>query len=148
MNNNPIGNSITPTFNPLPTTGGSVSNRQQPTLIPPATQAEKPTPAGEKRQTAESQRDNVDLAESMSDLNRQLQELGTSLQFSVDKKHGEMVIKVVDTETREVIRQIPAEEALAVARFFRDLEEHLGAAPQGRKAQSSALVGVLFNAKG
>jgi flagellar protein FlaG len=36
------------------------------------------------------------------------------LQFNVDETSGRVVIKVVDTETKDVIRQIPPEEVLAL----------------------------------
>lgn len=38
-----------------------------------------------------------------------------NLNFSVDKGSGRIIVKVVDQETGEVIRQIPAEETLAIA---------------------------------
>lgn len=37
------------------------------------------------------------------------------LQFSMDESSGRTVIKVVDSSTQEVIRQIPSEEALKMA---------------------------------
>ena len=39
----------------------------------------------------------------------------SSLQFSVDKTSGRIIVKVVDQETGDVIRQIPSEETLAIA---------------------------------
>ena len=38
-----------------------------------------------------------------------------NLQFSVDQGTGRTVIRVVDSQTKEVIRQIPTEEAMAIA---------------------------------
>lgn len=45
----------------------------------------------------------------------------TSLAFSVDKPTGKTVIKVMDKETDEVIRQIPPEEALRLIGKLRDV---------------------------
>lgn len=39
-----------------------------------------------------------------------------SLQFSVNDDIGRIVVTVVDSETEEVIRQIPAEEMIAIAK--------------------------------
>ncbi len=39
-----------------------------------------------------------------------------NLEFSVDKGTGRIIVKVVDQESGEVIRQIPPEETLAIAR--------------------------------
>lgn len=45
----------------------------------------------------------------------------TSLAFSVDKPTGRTVIKVLDTETKEIIRQIPPEEMLRLIGKMRDV---------------------------
>jgi flagellar protein FlaG len=45
-------------------------------------------------------------------LNESMQQEKSSLQFSVDQASGRMIIKVTDTETNEVIRQIPPEQVL------------------------------------
>jgi hypothetical protein len=44
--------------------------------------------------------------------------MGLSLEFSVDADTGTQVIKVIDRNSGEVVRQIPAEEALAFLRQF------------------------------
>lgn len=41
--------------------------------------------------------------------------LANELKFSIDDKSGHTVVKIVDTATDEVIRQIPSEEMLAIA---------------------------------
>ena len=46
----------------------------------------------------------------------------TNLQFSIDDKSGETVVKVMDVEKEEVIRQIPPEEVLALVAFFKEAE--------------------------
>ncbi|MCU0870215.1 MAG: flagellar protein FlaG [Burkholderiales bacterium] len=45
-----------------------------------------------------------------------------NLQFSIDEQSGETVVKVVDADTDEVIRQIPSEEMLALARNLQRME--------------------------
>jgi flagellar protein FlaG len=44
--------------------------------------------------------------------------LGMELEFSVDKDAKVTIIKVVDSETGEVVRQIPPEELVALMRQF------------------------------
>ena len=39
-----------------------------------------------------------------------------NLQFSIDKETGKTIVSVVDSVTQEVIRQIPGEEILAIAK--------------------------------
>jgi flagellar protein FlaG len=57
-----------------------------------------------------------DLKEVVSDLNKLVQNLQRELQFSVDSDSGQTVIKVIDRETDEVVRQIPSEEVMALKR--------------------------------
>jgi len=45
-----------------------------------------------------------------------VQNFQRDLHFTVDKDSGRTVIKVIDSETEELIRQIPAEETLRIAR--------------------------------
>ena len=51
---------------------------------------------------------------------------GYNLQFSTDKKSGAMVVKVMDSKTHDVIRQIPAEEVLKIAERVKQLRDELG----------------------
>jgi flagellar protein FlaG len=39
----------------------------------------------------------------------------SNLQFSIHEASGHVIVKVIDTETDEVIRQIPSEAILALA---------------------------------
>ncbi|MEQ6341985.1 MAG: flagellar protein FlaG [Gammaproteobacteria bacterium] len=57
-----------------------------------------------------------DLNKAVSHLNDYIQSFRRDLHFSIDDGSGQVVVKVVDTQTKEVIRQIPSEDALAMAR--------------------------------
>lgn len=46
----------------------------------------------------------------------------SSLKFTVDDKTGTVVVRVVDTETDQLIRQIPSEEMLAIARNMEQMQ--------------------------
>ena len=52
-------------------------------------------------------------------LNEFIEKIQTNLSFSVDKGSDRLVITVTDTQTGDVIRQIPAKEILAVANLIR-----------------------------
>lgn len=52
------------------------------------------------------------LEDVVSDLNQLVRDLHRELQFSVDKDSGETVIKVIDSKTDEVLRQIPSEDLM------------------------------------
>lgn len=65
------------------------------------------------------------LAQAVNDINGHIQNLQRDLQFSIDDDSGQTVIKVIDSESKEVIRQIPPEEVLAMADRMADMHEGL-----------------------
>lgn len=75
---------------------------------------------------AQPTKDQVDQA--LEGLIKQLSSKPTSVQFSVDEKLNQMVIKVVDPATHKVIKQIPAE---AILRMREDLLSFDSKSPTG-----------------
>ncbi len=57
-----------------------------------------------------------EVANAMSKMQDFAQVVSRDLNFSLDEESGEVVIKVVDSKTDEIVRQIPSEEALRIAR--------------------------------
>jgi flagellar protein FlaG len=55
-----------------------------------------------------------EVKKTVDELNEAMQTVGTALSFSVDKETGRTVVKVLDSKTGEVIRQIPAEEMVRI----------------------------------
>lgn len=55
------------------------------------------------------------VEEAVNQVNEYVQNLSRDLQFTVDQDSGRTIIKVLDSETHEVIRQIPPEELLQIA---------------------------------
>ena len=68
-----------------------------------------------------------DAQRIVQELQRKLDPLATRLNFSVDEETGSFVVKVIDSETGDVLRQIPPEEMLNL------------------RASLAELVGVLFD---
>ena len=61
--------------------------------------------------------DEVDTAtakKAAEQINQVLKQFDNNIQFSVDE-HNKTNVKVVDTQTKEVIRQMPSKEMLAIA---------------------------------
>ncbi|MCC7680226.1 flagellar protein FlaG [Janthinobacterium sp. FW305-128] len=58
------------------------------------------------------------LDQAVSDLNQSSQMKTQGLEFSIDEDSQRTVVKVIDQETKEVLRQIPSKEALALAKTF------------------------------
>lgn len=66
---------------------------------------------------------NIDLDQlqkSVESINQFISNYQRSINFSVENDLNKTVIKVVNTETDEVIRQIPSEEAIALAKAIED----------------------------
>ncbi|CAD5202236.1 Flagellar protein FlaG [Pseudomonas sp. FEN] len=51
----------------------------------------------------------------MQDIEKFVQSIKRNLEFSIDEHSGQVVVKVIASETGEVVRQIPSEEALKLA---------------------------------
>lgn len=56
------------------------------------------------------------LDDAVSNINEFVQNLSRSLQFSVDEASGRTIVKVTDSDTGDLIRQIPSDEILAISR--------------------------------
>ncbi len=57
----------------------------------------------------------ADLQSFVDSINNALKQANKNLEFSVDETSNKTVMKVVDMDTGEVIRQIPSKEALAIS---------------------------------
>ena len=63
----------------------------------------------------------AELTGAVNQLNGYMEETHRGLRFSVDENSGRTIVRVVDIETDEVIRQIPSEEMLVVIRHFSEM---------------------------
>lgn len=63
-----------------------------------------------------------ELQDAIEKIEKVVQPVAQDLKFSIDEDTGKTVIKVIDTGTKEVIRQIPSEELIAIARALDKLQ--------------------------
>ena len=63
------------------------------------------------------------LNEAVKELNSYVQNIERNLQFDVDEESGHTVIRVLDVETDEVIRQMPSEDFLALSRHLKSMND-------------------------
>lgn len=78
-------------------------------------QVAAPTPASTTRQP--------DATEQLAQVERAIERLKQSikpalantLQFEIDKGTGRTVVKIIDSETKTIVRQIPSEEVIAIS---------------------------------
>lgn len=55
-------------------------------------------------------------------INKVLQQMDRDLQFTVDEETGTKVVKVIDTQSKDVIRQMPTPEMLTIAKALDKLQ--------------------------
>lgn len=71
---------------------------------------------------AQSSKPSADaIAKAAEDIQNFVKDMGRNLSFSVDEVTGYNVVRVVNPETNELIRQLPSEELLKIARSMKDL---------------------------
>jgi len=62
---------------------------------------------------------------AVEQLNKAMRQSSRNLEFSVDESTNRVVVRMTDATTGEVIRQIPSEETLAIARAIGDFQQGL-----------------------
>ena len=67
--------------------------------------------------------DTVDISETVTEINDIIRGIQRDLAFNVDEDSGRTVIRVIDSESGELIRQIPSESFLAIATHLRDFQD-------------------------
>lgn len=92
---------------------GDVVAEQRATAQPAAAPVEMPTRAV---RPANEVVDAQLLSRSVDKLNQAVKMIESNIQFTVDEETGLDVVKVVDSETDEVIRQFPSEEIIEIAK--------------------------------
>lgn len=71
---------------------------------------------GAVAQTASQQPSSQQLQNAVDGINQAMRQSNQNLEFSVDPGTKKPIVKMVDTQTGELIRQFPSEETLAIAR--------------------------------
>jgi flagellar protein FlaG len=82
----------------------------------PAPAAPPPAPAAAAAQAARVALEAQQVREAAAEANRRLAEKGSDLTFEFDDVLGRMIFKLIDRQTNEVLRQIPSQELLEIAR--------------------------------
>ena len=75
----------------------------------------EPSQAVSAAESAESVR------QAVEQVNDVLRRSAVGVEFSLDQGSGRVIARVVDSETKEILRQIPSEQMLAISRAIDDL---------------------------
>jgi flagellar protein FlaG len=73
----------------------------------------------------ESSQEAQQLPEALKRINTVLQVRAPGLEFSIDDDSARAIVKVIDTNTNEVIRQMPSKEALEISKALERLDSML-----------------------
>jgi flagellar protein FlaG len=90
-----------------------------------ATQAPRPTTAAAVPAVATKAAPvprTADVQRAIAAIRETLRPVSNSLEFSVDHGSGKTIVRVVDLENGQLIRQIPTEEIVEIARVLEQLE--------------------------
>lgn len=74
---------------------------------------------------AERGADAEKVKSAVSEIEKFLSSSRRNLEFSSDEESGKIVVRVIASETGELIRQLPSEEALRIARCLSDVNSLL-----------------------
>ncbi|MCZ4303126.1 flagellar protein FlaG [Zoogloeaceae bacterium G21618-S1] len=81
---------------------------------------EKANAARDAQAKTALEQDPAKLKEAVERAQASLQAIARDITFSLNDKSGTVVIKVIERESKEVIRQIPSEEFLKIAEMLND----------------------------
>jgi flagellar protein FlaG len=76
-------------------------------------------------QATEQQASAPQLQTAVDIINKAIQQSNKNLQFTIDTDTKKSVVKLVDTETGDVIRQFPTEETIAISKAIERIQQGL-----------------------
>lgn len=120
MNTVPVQNLIrSPARDPLPVASSNAAAHSNDSAAP----APQPVRAdtGKQQHTAEPSHES--LQQALAEFEQQPAAQSRSLSFVVNQDTGRTIVSVFDRETDELIRQIPSEEIVRIAKALQDLRE-------------------------
>ncbi|VAX06240.1 hypothetical protein MNBD_GAMMA26-982 [hydrothermal vent metagenome] len=88
----------------------------------------------------------MEMTGAVSSLNRSVQSIQRGIEFSVDEASGRSVVRIVDRETGDVIRQLPPEAVLAAARQIKEFLE-VRQASVDSSGESDEALGFIMQAQ-
>ncbi|HJW02093.1 MAG TPA: flagellar protein FlaG [Azospira sp.] len=105
-------------YSPPATNGASAGSSVKETPLPPVTGTSAPRDAAAAKPADQKEA----LQAAAQKANQAILGLGSDLRFSIDEDTGIHIVKFVDDKTKEVIRQIPAQEMLDIAKRLDELK--------------------------
>jgi flagellar protein FlaG len=79
-------------------------------------------PAQQVVSPADGKQGKPSLEDAVRNIENFVSAVNSEISFSIDQASGAQVVKVMDTQSKEVIRQIPSEEAIQLAQALDKLQ--------------------------
>ena len=127
--------------NPDPAKEAAKSGEQSGKDMPSAAQANIAQASAKAAEA--SQASAARMEKAVEQLNNYVQSTQRDLQFSMDEDLGRTVVRVLDRNTQEVIRQIPNETALQLARNLKAIEAEEMQKLQSTPISADASLGLI-----
>ena len=100
----------------------SPASTPTPVRSAPTGSLESSSPVQEKAPAEARPASEAQLTDAIEAANEFIKPINSAVQFSMDKESGTTVVRVMDISTKEVIRQIPSEEMLAIAKALDQIQ--------------------------
>lgn len=78
--------------------------------------------AGDDAKLAAQPPSKTEVEDAVAKVQKAVEAQASNLLFSIDEDSGRTIVKVVDSSTKETIRQIPSEEILSIAKALDKLQ--------------------------
>lgn len=102
-----------------PGAGSGVARIDEAANSPAANERQISTASGKVLpQSTENSATQAEVVQALSDISNYMQSQSRELQFQLDENISGSIITVLDRETHEIVRQIPTEEVIEVARYI------------------------------
>jgi len=111
--------SQTPT---LPTTQNTGATATAQSTAKPSADAAPVAASTDTAGTTSASSDAKQLSDAIAQVQEFTQSLAKELTFDIDDDSGRTIVKVIDSSTNEVLRQIPSEEMLGIAKALDQIQ--------------------------
>lgn len=111
-------NGVNPTLNIRPP---KIDIVQPPQSVDSQIEAVRKAANGQREQELQAQPTATTVQEAVDDINKVLHYLNERLEFSVHEETNRIIVRVLDRETEEVLREIPPEQILDLVAKLQEL---------------------------
>jgi len=107
--------------------GGKIDSSQEPRNPRSADTVDaRQAPGVSSQESTEADPASIEeLQDAVARINDHMQLERRNLQFNLDRESGHTVVKVINAETEELIRQFPSEEVLQLSKTLQDVSGNL-----------------------